>query len=157
MGPSAQLQAMMHDGSLLRGMAFVTGYWTDPHMNWLDGDVCGGGEEHCSGAPAYISNWRITTDSPAPPAPPMPNPAPSPAGNGQYMCCWGGPEGCKGVEDWCGQASGNCQGKCGGQWSKVSYKCCYGGKNCKANGNWCNEAPDHCTSKCNGQWTRVLG
>jgi len=160
MGPNAQLQAMLNTGSLLNGMAFVTGYWTASDMNWLDGDICGSGPEHCSGAPAYISNWRLTTDTPAPPAPPHPapgpGPGPAPVVDATHMCCWGGPEGCKGAEDWCGQASENCQGKCGGKWSQVSHKCCYGGQNCKADGDWCNGGQGPC-SQCSGQWTRVLG
>merc|ERR1740121_3128848 len=32
---------MLHDGSLERGMAFVTGYWYASDMNWLDSDGCG--------------------------------------------------------------------------------------------------------------------
>jgi len=93
MGPNAQLQAMLKTGSLEKGMAFVTGYWTAPDMNWLDGAVCGGGAESCSGAPAYISNWRITTNSPAPQPGPEPEPQPQPEG-GSFKCCWGGPGSC---------------------------------------------------------------
>jgi len=123
MGPSAQLQAMLTGGSLLNGMAFVTGYWTAPDMNWLDGDVCGGGTERCSEAPAYISNWRITTDSPAPPAPPKPepnpepNPGPAPSGEGSYKCCYGGAS-CNAKGHWCNEEE-HCTGSCGGQWTKV--------------------------------------
>merc|ERR1719446_437065 len=84
LGPNnAELDRMMNDGSLLRGMAFVTGYWTDPKMNWLDGDSCGQGAENCNNNPIYLGNWRITTNSPSPPAPPPspapPGPAPAPA------------------------------------------------------------------------------
>jgi hypothetical protein len=36
-------------------MAFVTGYWHSPGMNWLDGEVCGTEPEHCNMNPAYIA------------------------------------------------------------------------------------------------------
>lgn len=61
MGPSPQLQAMLT--SLEQGMVFVTGYWSAPDMNWLDRSACGSGPERCSGGPARISNWRITSNS----------------------------------------------------------------------------------------------
>merc|ERR1719230_652892 len=80
MGPSEQLQAMPHDGSLERGMAFLTGYWYASDMNWLDGEECGSGPEHCSRQPAYISNWRITSNgSPVPTPEPSPEPTPTPS------------------------------------------------------------------------------
>mmetsp|Transcript_31713 Transcript_31713/g.100810 ORF Transcript_31713/g.100810 Transcript_31713/m.100810 type:complete len:576 (-) Transcript_31713:454-2181(-) len=92
MGPSDQLNAMWKDGSLERGMAFVTGYWYASDMNWLDGEECGSGAEHCDNNPTYISNWRITTNGlpvpttapmPSPavptPTPPLPTPAPTPS------------------------------------------------------------------------------
>jgi len=96
MGPNEQLQAMLHDGSLERGMAFVTGYWYASDMNWLDGDECGGGAEHCNRNPAYISNWRITSNGspvPSPEPAPSPGPAPSPPdgqcpGRGDCGCGW---------------------------------------------------------------------
>jgi len=61
MGPgSAQLNAMLKE--LRQGMVFVTGYWFAEDMNWMDGEVCGNGPEHCNRNPAYISNWRITSN-----------------------------------------------------------------------------------------------
>jgi len=66
----------MKTGSLEKGMAFVTGYWYASDMNWLDSDECGSGPEHCNQNPAYISNWRITTNSGSPYSP-SPAPAPS--------------------------------------------------------------------------------
>lgn len=63
MGPSEQMNSMWY--SLEKGLAFVTGYWSSRHMNWLDGDACGESSvEHCSKTPAYIRNWRITTGIP---------------------------------------------------------------------------------------------
>merc|ERR1712187_103869 len=89
-GPNGQLDAMMKTGSLLNGMAFVTGYWTAEDMNWMDGDSCGGGKEFCNNNPVYLGNWRITTNSPSPPSPtptpPTPSPPPTPSGQGE--CCW---------------------------------------------------------------------
>jgi len=65
MEPGHQLNAMLKE--LKKGMAFVTGYWFAEDMNWMDGEECGGGKEHCNMNPAYISNWRLTTnDGPAP-------------------------------------------------------------------------------------------
>merc|ERR1711997_516946 len=85
MGPgNDQLNAMWQ--VLDRGMAFVTGYWFAQDMNWMDGELCGSGAEHCNMNPAYISNWRLTSgDGPVPspspspsPSPPAPEPAPAP-------------------------------------------------------------------------------
>merc|ERR1719276_757092 len=96
MGPgSSQLNAMLRE--LRKGMAFVTGYWFAADMNWMDGDVCGSGTEHCNMHPAYISNWRITTNdgpepSPSPDVPtpgPAPEPAPTPEPAPEGKCCWG--------------------------------------------------------------------
>merc|ERR1719384_2036453 len=113
MGPgNRQLNAMLKE--LNKGMAFVTGYWFAADMNWMDGDECGGGVEHCNMNPAYISNWRLTTnDGPAPvPTPPSPGPGPGPGSK----CCWGG--GCTGCADpsnWCSKSEDHC-GQCGGTW-----------------------------------------
>merc|ERR1719232_1239487 len=47
MGPgSRQLNEMWK--VLDRGMAFVTGYWFAQDMNWMDGELCGNGAEHCN-------------------------------------------------------------------------------------------------------------
>mmetsp|Transcript_76569 Transcript_76569/g.167294 ORF Transcript_76569/g.167294 Transcript_76569/m.167294 type:complete len:417 (+) Transcript_76569:80-1330(+) len=109
MGPSDELDAMYKTGSLEKGMVLVTGYWTAGDMNWLDGQACGSAREMCSSAPAYISNWRITTNSgPAP----GPSPGPSPSGSGK--CCWKQcGTNCPETGDWCGQSAANC-GQCGG-------------------------------------------
>jgi len=90
MGPgNEQLNVMAKNIS--KGMVFVTGYWFDPSMNWLDGEECGSGQEHCNKNPAYLSNWRITTNgnpvptppvAPTPPRPPSPAPVPPPQGPG---------------------------------------------------------------------------
>merc|ERR1719150_1650630 len=78
MGPgSGQLNAMLTE--IRKGMAFVTGYWFAQDMNWMDGELCGNGPEHCNMNPAYISNWRLTSNG----GPPSPGPAP-PASGG---CC----------------------------------------------------------------------
>jgi hypothetical protein len=115
MGPgSAQLNAMLR--VIQRGMAFVTGYWFAQDMNWMDGEECGSGPEHCNMNPAYISNWRLTTnDGPAPA--PGPAPGPAPAGG---ICCWGSEAGecsnCKeDSSDWCNQGAENCR-MCTGKW-----------------------------------------
>merc|ERR1711992_522435 len=97
MNPNHQMSNML--GELQKGMALVTGYWFAQDMNWMDGEVCGSGAEHCNMNPAYISNWRITSnDGPQPPSPPAPGPsppapsppapAPSPPASGG-KCCWG--------------------------------------------------------------------
>lgn len=116
MHPNDQLNNMLTE--LQKGMAFVTGYWFAADMNWMDGDECGNGKEHCNMNPAYISNWRLTTnDGPAPaPTPPSPpNPAPAPSPSGGNKCCWGsGCDGCSNVGDWC-HSQDNCAG-CNGQW-----------------------------------------
>merc|ERR1712045_168536 len=107
MGPgSSQLNAMLKE--IQKGMVFVTGYWFAPDMNWMDGELCGNGPEHCNMNPVYISNWRLTTNSG--PAPPSPGPAPpSPASGG---CCKFGPD-CAGCGDdntgWCHQSAANCE------------------------------------------------
>merc|ERR1719491_494533 len=122
MGPgSHQLNAMLEE--IQKGMVFVTGYWFAQDMNWMDGELCGNGAEHCNMNPAYLSNWRLTTNDGAPapgpaPGPPSP-PAPTPEGG---KCSWGGP--CWGGEcagcntdpsNWCNQNQQNCQ-ECTGQW-----------------------------------------
>mmetsp|Transcript_86081 Transcript_86081/g.180020 ORF Transcript_86081/g.180020 Transcript_86081/m.180020 type:complete len:417 (+) Transcript_86081:76-1326(+) len=109
MGPSDELDAMYKTGSLEKGMVLVTGYWTAGDMNWLDGQACGSAREMCSKSPAYISNWKITTNSgPAP----GPSPGPSPSGSGK--CCWKQcGANCPETGDWCGQSESNC-GQCGG-------------------------------------------
>mmetsp|Transcript_18922 Transcript_18922/g.54784 ORF Transcript_18922/g.54784 Transcript_18922/m.54784 type:complete len:434 (+) Transcript_18922:126-1427(+) len=122
MGPNAQLQAMYKEGSLEKGMVFVTGYWSASDMNWLDGDECGGGSETCSNAPARISNFRITTNGDPVPSPsPQPSPQPSPAPQPQSMrCCYG--DGCNSCQDphsWCGESQGNCN-QCNGAWRSCS-------------------------------------
>merc|ERR1719367_791396 len=113
MGPgSRQLNEMWK--VLDRGMAFVTGYWFAQDMNWMDGELCGSGAEHCNMNPAFISNWRLTSgDGPVPtPPPPSPSPAPSPSpptpsppSPAQGKCCWGGMcSNCKeDAQDWCNQ------------------------------------------------------
>merc|ERR1712117_738314 len=109
MNPNHQMNNML--GELQKGMALVTGYWFAQDMNWMDGEVCGSGAEHCNMNPAYISNWKITSnDGPAPaPSPP----APTPAGG---KCCWGGCNNCNDdPNNWCNQNQQNCQG-CSGQW-----------------------------------------
>lgn len=103
MGPgSAQLNSMLTE--IQKGMVFVTGYWFARDMNWMDGELCGSGPEHCNMNPAYISNWRLTTnEGPAPePEPPAPTPAVG-------KCCWG-PDctNCQGDGDWCSQNAQNC-------------------------------------------------
>lgn len=122
MGPgNAQLNDMLKN--LEKGLAFVTGYWFDSAMNWMDGEECGQGPEECNKNPAYISNWRITSNdkpvptpapTPAPPTPPTP-PTPPPVKEGQ--CCWGsGCTSCQGdPSNYCSQKS-NCEVSCGGQW-----------------------------------------
>jgi len=132
MGPgSSQLDEMLK--VLERGMAFVTGYWSAPDMNWMDGEACGTGAEHCNNHPAYVSNWRITTTgspvpSPSPPPAPAPSPtppapSPTPPAPGPTppaplgKCCWG-PECSNCKEDfnnWCDQSLENCW-KCNGGW-----------------------------------------
>lgn len=117
MEPGHQMNAMMQE--LKKGMAFVTGYWFAADMNWMDGDECGGGVEHCNMNPAYLSNWRLTTNDgpapvPTPPTPPSPGPGPAPSPGSK--CCWGG--GCTGCADssnWCSESEGHC-GQCGGTW-----------------------------------------
>merc|ERR1719464_1790320 len=93
-------------GELQKGMALVTGYWFAQDMNWMDGEVCGSGAEHCNMNPAYISNWKITSNDG--PAPPSPGPAP-PASGG---CCKFG-EDCGDCGDdntgWCHQSAANCE------------------------------------------------
>jgi len=109
MNPNHQMNNML--GELQKGMALVTGYWFAQDMNWMDGEVCGSGAEHCNMNPAYISNWKITSnDGPAPaPSPP----APTPAGG---KCCWGGCNNCNDdPSNWCNQNQQSCQG-CNGQW-----------------------------------------
>lgn len=106
---------------LERGMAFVTGYWFAEDMNWLDNEQCGAGPEHCNNHPAYISNWRITSNGnpvpsppPAPPAPPSPEPAPVPV---EGMCCWAPDCTSCATEptNWCNKDSETCAG-CSGTW-----------------------------------------
>merc|ERR1712151_674312 len=111
MGPgSHQMKNML--GELQRGMAFVTGYWFAQDMNWMDGEACGSGAEHCNMNPAYISNWRITSNGgPSPPAPvpgpPAPTPPAPPASVGK--CCWGPScTNCKDPSDWCSESAENC-------------------------------------------------
>jgi hypothetical protein len=66
-----QMNAMLE--VLEKGMAFVTGYWYAEDMNWLDNENCGNGPEHCNSHPAYISNWRLTSnDGPVPAPAPLP-------------------------------------------------------------------------------------
>jgi hypothetical protein len=120
----SKLESMKRE--LEKGMAFVTGYWHNVHMNWLDGEQCGGGAEHCNKHPAYISNWRLTSNgnpvpSPAPvpptPTPPAPVPQPTPEPPTTGKCCWG--QGCTSCNDdpasWCNQGD-NCVAGCGGTW-----------------------------------------
>lgn len=81
MGPgNDDLNFMLRE--LYKGMVFVAGYWYSEHINWMDGEQCGTGVEHCNMHPAYISNLRITSNeppTPAPTLPPVPTPAPTPA------------------------------------------------------------------------------
>merc|ERR1712241_1280072 len=96
MNPNHQMNNML--GELQKGMALVTGYWFAQDMNWMDGEVCGSGAEHCNMNPAYISNWKITSnDGPAPPA--------------SGGCCKFG-EDCGDCGDdntgWCHQSAANC-------------------------------------------------
>merc|ERR1719414_1025236 len=104
MNPNHQMTNML--GELQKGMALVTGYWFAQDMNWMDGEVCGSGAEHCNMNPAYISNWRITSNGG--PAPPSPGPAP-PASGG---CCKFGAD-CADCGDdntgWCHQSAANCE------------------------------------------------
>lgn len=123
MGPgNAQLNAMLKD--LENGMAFVTGYWFDSAMNWLDGDECGQGPEHCNQNPAYISNWRITSNdrpvptpapTPKPPTPPTPPTTPQPEVG---QCCWS--DDCTSCQvdpdNYCNQDQHACVSDCGGKW-----------------------------------------
>jgi len=109
MGPgSSQLNAMLKE--IQKGMVFTTGYWFARDMNWMDGELCGSGPEHCNMNPAYISKWRLTTN--AGPAPVPPPPAPSPAAG---KCCWGACSTCSEPDDWCNQKAENCH-TCTGEW-----------------------------------------
>jgi len=121
MGPgNEQLNAMLV--VLERRMAFVTGYWFAGDMNWMDGEQCGAGAEHCNMNPALISNWRLTSNgaptpdpAPAPPSPPSPSPVPAPTPASAGKCCWGGCTGCQtDADNWCNRAD-RCAG-CGGEW-----------------------------------------
>jgi len=121
MGPgSDQLNAMLK--VIQKGMVFVTGYWFAKDMNWMDGDGCGSGAEHCNMNPAYISNWRLTSNGspvPAPPTPPSPNPSPPPSPVPvEGKCCWQGQ--CNGCNEdptsWCNQSPDRCESSCGGSW-----------------------------------------
>lgn len=129
MGPgNEQLNSMLK--VIQNGMAFVTGYWFAPDMNWLDGTECGNGEETCNKNPAYISNWRITTNTDTPTVAPTPTAAPTPTvaptpdddydggggSNGVGKCCWG--DGCTAcdTEGYCVASQANCEGSCAGQW-----------------------------------------
>merc|ERR1740123_1135264 len=127
MGPgNDQLNVMAKNIS--KGMVFVTGYWFDPAMNWLDGEECGSGTEHCNKNPAYLTNWRLTTNGnpvptpalpPSPPAPPTPPTPPTPAPSTGTKCCWGGQcgVGCDNNPGaWCNKGKGECEGSCGGKW-----------------------------------------
>jgi len=127
MGPgNEQLNVMA--GNISKGMVFVTGYWFDPAMNWLDGEECGSGQEHCNRNPAYLSNFRITTNGnvvPTPPTPPPaptpPSPAPTPPPPGPGFCCWGGQcgVGCDmNPQAYCNRDQGACEGDCSGQWCR---------------------------------------
>mmetsp|Transcript_100284 Transcript_100284/g.269348 ORF Transcript_100284/g.269348 Transcript_100284/m.269348 type:complete len:459 (-) Transcript_100284:141-1517(-) len=132
MGPSDQLNAMWKDGSLERGMAFVTGYWYAADMNWLDGEECGSGAEHCDNNPTYISNWRITTNGlpvPAPAPAPYPNPTPTPGPapypspptpgptpNGGSKCYFGSCDGNYMASVWCDKSESNCKHCGSGVW-----------------------------------------
>lgn len=111
LGPNdRQMNEMMKE--MEQGMVFVTGYWFSENMNWMDGEECGYSAEHCNGHPAYISNWRITTNSAPVPAPPAPAPPPS-----SGRCCWGGCSSCAAPDNFCSQGGrGRCEGSCGGQW-----------------------------------------
>jgi len=128
LGPNSQMNAMMRD--LQRRLAFVTGYWFAQDMNWMDNEACGYGPEFCNKNPAYLSNWRITSNSipvptpapvpvpvpppgPVPPAPPAP-PTPQPQGS---KCCWDSAcSNCQSnPQDWCNQAEANCK-TCWGNW-----------------------------------------
>mmetsp|Transcript_74894 Transcript_74894/g.189320 ORF Transcript_74894/g.189320 Transcript_74894/m.189320 type:complete len:127 (+) Transcript_74894:2-382(+) len=106
-------------------------------MNWMDGESCGSGTEHCSSEPAYISNWRITSNgepvpSPSPDPSPSPNPAPAPSptpSNDAMTCGWCDSGSCSGCHEeigWCSESQDNCK-KCGAKsmWcpkSKVTAK-----------------------------------
>lgn len=105
-----QMNAMMEE--LEKGMVFVTGYWAAPDMNWMDGEECGGGAEHCNMHPAYVSNWRLTTNPP-----PVPTPAPPP---GTGKCCWGGCSNCaEDPSNWCNKGGEvHCTVSCSGQWCR---------------------------------------
>lgn len=132
LGPgNSQMNSMSEE--IEKGMAFVTGYWFAPDMNWMDGEECGSGPEHCNSHPAYISNWRITSnDAPVPtpaplptppgPAPTPPGPAPNPPGPApapptEGMCCWG--DGCTActtdATNWCNRDIEACS-QCSGTW-----------------------------------------
>jgi hypothetical protein len=126
MGPgNEQLNAMLRE--LEKTMAFVTGYWFAQDMNWMDGEQCGQGAEHCNLNPAWISNWRLTSNGspvPSPPPPPSPSPAPTPSPAPvptptQGKCCWG--QGCTACQEdlnnWCNQGGKvRCESGCGGHW-----------------------------------------
>merc|ERR1719444_397919 len=120
MGPgNEQLNAMLRE--LEKTMAFVTGYWFAQDMNWMDGEQCGAGAEHCNMNPARISNWRLTSNgapqpdpAPAPPSPPSPSPVPAPTPS-SGKCCWG--QGCTGCSEdagnWCNEAGADrCETGC---------------------------------------------
>merc|ERR1712228_1132435 len=116
MGPDTELNVMKK--VMDKGMVFVTGYWTATDMNWMDGDSCGSGPETCSGTPAYISNFRITTighPTPAPSTPPT-----------------------ESSDDRSSTDDGVCSGEheqCGGE-SWDGPTCCVGGWTCKEQNQW---------------------
>merc|ERR1712242_333826 len=178
MNPNHQMNNML--GELQKGMALVTGYWFAQDMNWMDGEVCGSGAEHCNMNPAYISNWRITSNDG--PAPPSPGPAPpSPASGG---CCKFGAD-CGDCGDdntgWCHQSAANCE-ICTGNFDAgasapscngdapapvptpptpptppgpVPGKCCWGAcSSCSDPNDWCNQNDANCHT-CTGEWCPV--
>jgi len=112
-----EVQAMK--SFLEAGLVLVTGYWTAPDMNWLDGDSCGSGPETCNNNPAQIANWRIETNGPSPPGPspgPTPGPSPGPTPSGDFKCCWGSTCGtCTGESDFCDTNEASCN-QCSGLW-----------------------------------------
>jgi len=171
MGPgNAQLNAMAQ--VMLRGMAFVTGYWFASDMNWMDGEACGSGPQQCNMNPAYISNWRITSNDGSVPTPPTPTPGPGPSPSGG--CCMFGSDCGDCGEDgsgWCHQSASNCA-VCTGEFDASASaprcdgtvptlptdppgtKCCWGGGCTGCNedpSNWCNGGKQEC-GNCGGTW-----
>jgi len=119
LGPNnGQMDSMREE--IAKGMVFVTGYWETSNMNWLDGEDCGSGPETCNDHPAYISNWRITSNPTPGPTPPPPINPTTPKPDKAGYCCWNA-----NCQDACDHDTGSfcnsggqsmCEQSCGGHW-----------------------------------------